>query len=667
MTNAGGDGGMPRAGSDDARFAALEAELEALRGELTELRGRVGRIEPGPSYAAKPASAGGLPETLPGQAVPSARVPLPVARPTPMGAHTRRSSMSGDAVESLVGRYGTLAAGAFVILLGVGTLVVWAVQRGLLSPEIRVAAGAATTACVAAAGLQFRRRGERRYGNVLLALALAMTAVVAWGAGPRLHIVPTGLALAVVDLVSLAIAALAISDDSEFLFAVAIAGALAAPFVTSDRSGRPDVLLAYGALVLLGGIRASREPTWRRAPILLVAGAALYELAAAGLPSVPEWYGPFLIPLFGGLLALGALVLADEAWQGLLARAFLAAALIGVLLGWDAIPSRPVIQVAAVSAALLVTTYATLWVDRPEQPLWVTSALLLPLLSLGVASARTTNDDAQGVVFLIWGFAALAMWRAERWRRLPTHGSAHQLLAILLAGLGTASMLWPDPLPLVAGLGVVGVAAAFLARAEPTALPAIGLVLVLGGAGLSAFDQLASLQSYAYTPFASRASASALVALLSLAGAAFVLEGGKGVTTEVLSRRVRVGATVALAFAWGRMEFVHAYSRDAGTFLLTFYYAATGVAGIVAGRKLSSQPLRVAGLAVAIYAGAKAVIEATDIGSLLLRVGCFAAVGVFLLGAGYLYRNTGTENETDAGAESEVVGAGEPASGARGI
>jgi len=99
-----------------------------------------------------------------------------------------RSSLSGDALESWVGRYGTLLAAAFVILLGVGTLVVWAAQRGLLSPQVRVAAGAVATACVAAAGLQFRRKGERRYGNVLLALSLAMTAVVAWGAGPKLHI-----------------------------------------------------------------------------------------------------------------------------------------------------------------------------------------------------------------------------------------------------------------------------------------------------------------------------------------------------------------------------------------------------------------------------------------------------------------------------------------------
>ena len=100
-------------------------------------------------------------------------------------------------------------------------------------------------------------------------------------------------------------------------------------------------------------------------------------------------------------------------------------------------------------------------------------------------------------------------------------------------------------------------------------------MLVLGGAALSAIDQLASLRPYAYTPFATRASASALVALLSVAGAAVVLEGGRGIAADVLGRPIRIGATVALAFVWGRMEVVHAFSRDVGTFLLTLYYAAS--------------------------------------------------------------------------------------------
>jgi hypothetical protein len=659
MMDAGGDDALPRSGRDDTRLAALEAELAVLRGELAELRGRVRRIEPGiPEPRPRPARP-------PQETFAQPRDASMEARVQPRGSLTDRlearpgmyrSSLSGDAVESWVGRYGTLIAGAFVILLGVGTLVVWAVQRGLISPTVRVAAGALATACVAVAGLHFRRKGERRYGNVLLALSLAMTAVVAWGAGPRLHIIPSGVALAVVDLAAVAIAALAAQDDSEFLFVVAIAGALSAPFITADSSGRPDLLLAYGAVVLLAAIRGSSDPDWRRAPILLVAGAALYELAAAALPSVPAWYGPYMVPIFGGVLALGALALAEDAWRGALARALLAVALLGVLFGWDSIPGRPLPIAAGVSIALLATTYLALWVDRPPQKFWAATALLLPLLSLGVAQARAEGRAVHSALFVGWGFVALAMWGAERWRARPERGGIHLLLATMLVAIGSAIWFWPNPLALVGGLGGVALASSLVVRGEQSPLPLVGPVLVLTGAAMSAIDQLVSLQPYRYIPFATRASASALVALVSVAGSALIILSGRGSPGRVFSRGNWVGATVALAFVWGRMEMVQAFSRDASTFLLTLYYAASGVAGIVAGRRTDTKGFRVAGLIIAIYAAAKAVIEATNIGGLLLRVGCYAAVGVFLLGAAYLYRNADIGDAT--------AGAREPASGA---
>ena len=652
-----------------------------MRGELAELRGRVRRIEPEERRA--PAAAAPAP-AAPAQAAPPQRVePVPFrdvatsarvqsalsrtdlleSSPRPAESRPRpatpRSSLSGVSLESWVGRYGTLLAAASVILLGIGTLVVWAVQRGLLSPPVRVALGAVATACVAVAGLQFRRKGERRYGNVLLALSLAMTAVVAWGAGPQLHIIPSGVALAVVDLVALAIAALATLDDSEFLFAVAIGGTLFAPFITSDHTGGADLLLAYGVVVILGGIRGSNEPEWRSAPILLVVGAVLYELAAASLPGVPAWYGPYLVTLFAGVLALGALVLAAPAWRGGLARAFLFTAFLGVLFGWDAIPGKPAGITALVSVGLLATTYAALWINRPGEILWEASALVLPLLSLGVAEARAEGCAARSLLLVGWGLVALAMWRAERWRSRFERGGVHLLLGTLLVAIGTAYWFWPNPLAFVAALGALALIGTFLVRDEESALPTIGPVLVLIGVAISAIDQLASLQAYAYTPFATRASASAFVALLSVAGSAVLLLSGRGSPSRVFSRTNWVAATVGLAFIWGRMEMVHAFSRDASTFLLTLYYAATGVAGIVAGRRADNKGFRVAGLVVAIYAALKAVIEATNIDNLLLRVGCYAAVGVFLLGAAYLYRNA------DIG--EEVSAAGDPASGATSI
>jgi predicted membrane protein DUF2339 len=614
---------------DERRLSALESELAALRAEVVELRRLSTHVE---------------------QERPSGLARLH------LGARARasRHALTGDQLESWVGRYGTLASGAAVILLGVGTLIVWAVNRGLLRAEVRVAGGVLTAIGVATAGLHFRRKGEQRYGNVLLALALAITDVVAWGAGPQLHLVPTGAALIVVDVVALMLAALAVHDESEFLFAIAVAGALSAPFVTADRPGAALTLLAYGATVSLGALRAARDPEWRRAMALLVLGAAAYTVVTASLPIGAQWYGPFLIPLFGGVLSLGALLLAEHEWRGIMARAYLAVTLVGVMIGWDAVATRPIAIAAVVSLVLAATTYSALGVREPRQPWWVASALMLPLLSLGVASAAARGQYVQSELLGLWGvFAFGAAW-AERRRGDAERSGAHLLVAGLLVTLGILDALWSRPLGVVAALAGWGCVMAYLARDEKSPLPTLAIAIALYGGATAALDQLASLRPYAYTPFASRPSASALAETVGLAVASVVLARGSGVAPTIFRRGVRLGSVIGFVFLWGRMELVHAYSLDAGTFLLTLYYAAVGVGSIIAGRRWALPVLRVGGLALAIYAAAKAVVEATAIGALSLRVGCYAAVGVFLFGAGYLYRNAILGSPGTAAGEEEL-------------
>jgi hypothetical protein len=89
------------------------------------------------------------------------------------------------------------------------------------------------------------------------------------------------------------------------------------------------------------------------------------------------------------------------------------------------------------------------------------------------------------------------------------------------------------------------------------------------------------------------------------------------------------------------MEVAEGWSPDIAAFLLIAYYAACGVGSILAGRRFGVGRLRFAGLGLAIYAAVKAIMQASEIGELMLRVGAYGAVGVFLLAAGYIYREAG--------------------------
>jgi hypothetical protein len=314
--------------------------------------------------------------------------------------------------------------------------------------------------------------------------------------------------------------------------------------------------------------------------------------------------------------------------------------MVGVPAGWDRIFVTAPNVAPVVGVLLAAITYAALHVRTPRQPYWRESAVVLPLLSMAIAiaSSRGVRLYEAGVI-AAWAAFALAAWRAELQRREGWRAGADLLAGGLLASAAVDSAFWPQPLALVAGLSGWGVVLAWLVRGEETTLPLWGVGAALGGAALSAMDQLASRADYSYTPFMTRSSASALCAAAGLAIGGVVLGRGKGAPSRWADRPVRLAVLIGFLVLWGRMEVAGAFTPDLATFLLIAYYAACGLASIVVGRQLSITRLRVAGLGLAIYAAVKAVVEASEISGVLLRVGAYGAVGVFLLGAGYLYRD----------------------------
>src|ERR1035437_5697780 len=140
----------------------------------------------------------------------------PAARPAetqPVRGAAPRAVRADDSLENLIGRYGALVLAVLTIVMGAGALVSWAITHGLLGPWVRVTLGALLALVIAGTGWWLRARGSRRFGNVLLALSLAVIHVVAWGAGPRLGLVPSSVSLGVAAAAALALAALALLEN----------------------------------------------------------------------------------------------------------------------------------------------------------------------------------------------------------------------------------------------------------------------------------------------------------------------------------------------------------------------------------------------------------------------------------------------------------------------
>jgi uncharacterized membrane protein len=629
--------------SDADRLQTLENLVRSLARELSVLRAEVDRLRgaPGPTDAPPPRPT----HSAPMQPTSAPQRPLPNPAPRPAMGAARRTAPDLD-IETLVGRYGAVGVAALTILMGIGAFVRWAIAHVRLGPEMRVVLGAAGAAAVAAAGVWLRRRGHVRYGSIVLALALAMTHVVAWGAGPQLRVVAPEVALGIAALASAALALLAWRAAEELLFVVGVGGAFIAPFVTSSGGGSPFVLLGFGWLVFLGGAAGVGGRRWRVANAVLAlavssyAGAAAFDIGTAdGLRS--------MAPLAFALACAWTAILLDagRALSWAIRASLLAAALLALPLAEVDPPT--VLRLGAVVGTL--TAYVRRVRVQHEWPGLVVEGVAVPLLFL--CAALASFEDPATLLgaghALAWAaFAAGVAAQAGPVRRDP-----HAFVAALCGGLALFLGL-PERLevlaPSFAAYGVALVVVSRRLRAPLVLVPAL-LALLLGAA--EAGELLADRPWYAYTPFLTLPSLVAAVVLVMWIAAGFAVRGDGQRITLLRDPQVTVGprlwwaAAALLALVWGRQELAWAYSRDIANFLLIAYYAVTGVGAIAVGRARSIGVLRKCGLALAVYADLKAIFTAVQISAIGLRVGSYLLSGFFLLAVGYWAWSAGASDD----------------------
>ena len=270
--------------------------------------------------------------------------------------------------------------------------------------------------------------------------------------------------------------------------------------------------------------------------------------------------------------------------------------LAGVALRWRTRGLAVVLGVAGTVTALVAPRQG----DTPT-PWNLAASVFLPLGFLGATLTQlaqpATMDGA--LVALIWvGLACASAWIDEEDREL------HLMTACATSAVAIFLALNHHSTWCIAALAAHASLFSLLMRERESAELTIPIAIVLCVAALWTYALLLDRTAYAYTPFVTAPSVSALAATLGIWAFSRCAARLRTVNLESLAP-----LPALVAFVWFREELVHAFSYDVSVFLLIVFYALAGIAAIFYGRRHSHAPSRAVGLALACYAALKALAK----------------------------------------------------------
>jgi uncharacterized membrane protein len=640
--------------ADEQRIAVLEQHVRALYEQLgalrEELRTRGGaspaHAEPSTLHPIPPASRVEQPApVIEARALPKDE---PAAPPQPPPRREFRATPPQQPdidLEKLFGRYGTIAVASLAILMGVGTFLSWAIEHGLLGPTVRVVLGFIGAGIVAAVGLWVREKRDVRFGNVLLALSLAIVHVDSWAAGPYLQVISTVAALTIAALASAALAALALTSEERTLFAIGFAGAMLAPFVTAREPGSVVQLLTYGWVVIALSLFAIRERGWRPVLWLTVAGAVVYVMAAVAGPHNADnsWAATHAPVLFAFACAIAGLLFARDSLRSKLALAFLLVACLATL-GYSIHAQRLELAVSVVGT---IASYLIARELETDERWLVIGNVVVPLCFLVATIISASDDSIQALAAAaLTVVASVLAWEDEEER------ADHLFVAAIASGIAILVYLADHDRRCVAALALHASLFALIFRSTRTRLLLPPIFLGLTIATGWNFLLLVERTPYAYVPFLTIPSLLAVVVVGAWTWLAHAVEPVSPTASAEDNALYRIvsGLAIGVAFFWIRQELVEAWSPDTASFALIIYYAVAGLVLIFAGRRRGVGLLRAVGLGLAFLAGFDAIVETSTIGSIGLRVGARIMVGVFLAAVAYWYRTPSEPSPVESGA-----------------
>jgi uncharacterized membrane protein len=532
------------------------------------------------------------------------------------------------------------------LLVAAGYLLKLSFDRNWISPAMRCIGGSLAGLAVGALGWRLEPR-YRTYGAALVGAGGGIIYLCIWAACKLYGVLPSATGVVGLALVSVALAMIAYAINVEALGVTAALGAFFAPILLGERQTSGDLLLLYLFCMASGlGMVAARRQ-WR--VTALVVGASYFGVGTMGAADHAHPWGVLLFGLIGGTAGL-YLGLRERWWE---------TRLLTFSGGWTllAAAAERIPQHWAVLAAGLVLSAPVWWhsLRRPQVfpihlgprgagPGWsagealyffVTPVLLgwaVHRLDVGYFDARPWLAPAlvalpyllagysrSRPVFATVGAAALGIAAVQRWDGVPQVW-ALLALAVLWAGvdpwLGRTDGRW---------YGLLTLMAAVQQQFD-------------GAAGIRLAGDEAFTGSWAWALWGTIAVTFAFAARL------WRVEGGREDTRLIRGGLWIAAGGMALFGVTGELRRffeLHSLTAEraglASGLAVSAWWLLYAAALVTIGFRLSLQPARVAGLAVAGLAVFKVVFF--DLSSLdaLYRVGSVFLLALVALSLAYLY------------------------------
>ncbi|MET0560549.1 MAG: DUF2339 domain-containing protein [Gaiellaceae bacterium] len=585
------------------RERALEERLDEIERLVQTLVNRVTELELDRPTPADPSPAPPMPTVRPlsvATPVPPPSEPTaPVARPARVDRVTREqphteSDRPERSFEDLLGGRILAWLGGLAIVVGVVFFLVIAVDRGWIGVEARVALAFAGSTILLAAGLfLYERRGQTEAAVAAVASALAALYASLTYATAVQEVIGQEAGLFVAGVVGGAGAAIAVRWKSQFVAALALLGALAAPVLVGGETTGLSLAFMTVALVATVGALLWQRWGWLALGAFLVSAPQLVYWSwdrddlLLPLAMLALYWGLFVVAAIGYELRVPVSTLRVSSASMLLLNAALATAL-----GWTLVDDRGSSQGATAWVLGVTVSYIVLGSVGFRGRMSTEIAALLVAVGVGLSGVT--------LALALDGPALVAGWSAE---------------AVILAWVARRT---GEQRALVFSFGFLGLAAlhTVVDEAPPDSLidgvadlpVAVAAVLCVGIAALL-MSQLVELVDLRLVMLGVGSVAILYAVSLTIVD---LLQGDAAEPSQ--------SAQVALSMFWGVVALV----------------------AIVVGLVGDVRELRFGGLALLGLSVAK--VFAYDLAELdsLYRVLSFIAVGIVLLVGAYAYQRVRT-------------------------